>query len=98
MRFEYTRKAVDLPRVALSNEAVTQPPIAPGKVKCPPPPWDAAFPGAFFCADEVRRNCWRIQKTPTCAPGGRRIPSTLVESPIGSGTARNRTAPGMNPG
>jgi hypothetical protein len=25
-------------------------PVAPGKVSCPKPPWDTAFPGAFFCA------------------------------------------------
>ena len=27
---------------------VAERPIAPGKVPCPKPPWDTAFPGAFF--------------------------------------------------
>jgi hypothetical protein len=27
---------------------VAERPIAPGKVQCPKPPWDTAFPGAFF--------------------------------------------------
>ena len=27
---------------------VAERPIAPGKVLCPKPPWDTAFPGAFF--------------------------------------------------
>ena len=34
----YGRKAV----------AIAERPIAPGKVSCPKPPWDTAFPGAFF--------------------------------------------------
>lgn len=30
------------------DRAATERPIAPGKVSCPSPPWDTAFPGAFF--------------------------------------------------
>jgi hypothetical protein len=34
--------------------AVAERPIAPGNVSCPLPPWDIAFPGAFFCAQAAR--------------------------------------------
>ena len=35
--------------------SIAQRPIAPGKVTCPLPPWDTAFPGAFFFAHNVAR-------------------------------------------
>jgi len=35
-------------RGSCGDRAATERPIAPGKVSCPSPPWDAAFPGAFF--------------------------------------------------
>jgi len=39
------------------DRAATERPIAPGKVSCPSPPWDAAFPGAFF----ARRSHFSLQ-------------------------------------
>jgi hypothetical protein len=39
-----------------ANTRVDGKPIAPGRVTCPLPPWDAAFPGAFFsCLKTIRK-------------------------------------------
>ena len=60
------RRASDIPgtpdlTVALAV-GVAKRPIAPGKVPCPKPPWDIAFPGAFFCAAGDLRQGLRRRK------------------------------------
>lgn len=37
-------------------------PIAPGKVRCPSPPWDTSFPGAFFL--RIHRRCAYVCRVP----------------------------------
>lgn len=66
-------------RLAAAFGRLTQssPPIAPGKVWCPLPPWDPAFPGAFF----VRRSDlpWKA-RPPGCGDGYEASPQDLGRS------------------
>jgi hypothetical protein len=68
-------------RCPVTGPAAVPRPIAPGKASCPSPPWDAAFPGAFFCAVGSGRQAvcsrqWAVggQRNATLAPHSSTFP------------------------